>query len=271
MSSAASDAEMEHNNAPLRSPFDDDDAFSEGDDSDKISFARDFSASAIRAELAKNMAKEVDESVTDASVSTLDIDGVESPHEMSTRTTSYQSYRSFGTVDSSSQFSQVSLSDGEIHGSPEPEEVDPYPTVHIDVSQDGVKEIQVALDEAESPSLSPDGSQPSSLHGKYPPNSAPTSRADFPTTPTVSAITPSLSVPSQYKPDPTKGGHRPTRSAGPSTLDKVISKTRPTFLPPKARDEDRKHLADWEHMMKHSRAVGKSFPQCLFRALNTSR
>ncbi|EPT01597.1 hypothetical protein FOMPIDRAFT_77813 [Fomitopsis schrenkii] len=42
---------------------------------------------------------------------------------------------------------------------------------------------------------------------------------------------------------------------GPSMLDKVISKTRPTFLPPKPRAEDRKHMADWEQMMKRSRAA----------------
>ncbi|KAI0785499.1 RabGAP/TBC [Irpex lacteus] len=47
--------------------------------------------------------------------------------------------------------------------------------------------------------------------------------------------------------------HRVTRSVGPSMLDKVISKTRPTFLPPKSKAEDLKHLADWETMMKKSR------------------
>ena len=51
-------------------------------------------------------------------------------------------------------------------------------------------------------------------------------------------------------------GHRTSRSVGPSTLDKVISKTRPTFLPPKPKTEDLKHMADWEAMMKQSRAVG---------------
>ncbi|KAI0094328.1 rab-GTPase-TBC domain-containing protein [Irpex rosettiformis] len=47
--------------------------------------------------------------------------------------------------------------------------------------------------------------------------------------------------------------HKATRSVGPSILDKVISKTRPTFLPPKPKAEDLKHLADWEAMMKKSR------------------
>ena len=53
------------------------------------------------------------------------------------------------------------------------------------------------------------------------------------------------------------GGHRHSRSVGPSTLDKVISKTRPNFLPPKPKTEDLKHMADWEAMMKQSRVVGE--------------
>lgn len=57
-------------------------------------------------------------------------------------------------------------------------------------------------------------------------------------------------------------GHRPTRSAGPSALEKFRSKTRPSFLPPKTRQEDDKHMADWQAMMKLSRAAGEetSYP-----------
>jgi hypothetical protein len=55
---------------------------------------------------------------------------------------------------------------------------------------------------------------------------------------------------------PPLSGHKFSRSTGPSMLEKVISKTRPSFLPPKSRDEDQKHLADWEKMMKRSRAAG---------------
>ena len=53
------------------------------------------------------------------------------------------------------------------------------------------------------------------------------------------------------------GGHRHSRSVGPSTLDKVMSRTRPNFLPPKPKTEDLKHMADWEAMMKRSRVVGE--------------
>ena len=65
------------------------------------------------------------------------------------------------------------------------------------------------------------------------------------------------SPPNSSQSEPPRYKHRHTRSVGPSTLDKVISKTRPTFLPPKPKTEDLKHLADWESMMKQSRAVGE--------------
>lgn len=50
--------------------------------------------------------------------------------------------------------------------------------------------------------------------------------------------------------------YRPQRATGPSMLEKVRSKTRPSFLPPKPKQEDNKHLADWQQMMKQSRAAG---------------
>lgn len=56
---------------------------------------------------------------------------------------------------------------------------------------------------------------------------------------------------------PSFSKHRSTKSAGPSMLDKVVSKTRPTWLPPKPRAEDMKHMKDWETMMKRSRAAGE--------------
>ncbi|KAF9535686.1 rab-GTPase-TBC domain-containing protein [Crepidotus variabilis] len=52
-------------------------------------------------------------------------------------------------------------------------------------------------------------------------------------------------------------GHRSNKSIGPSTFEKVRSKTRPTFLPPKSRKEDDKHMSDWQHMMKQSRAAAE--------------
>jgi hypothetical protein len=71
--------------------------------------------------------------------------------------------------------------------------------------------------------------------------------------PPVSSPTPTLTPP---RPSSSHHVHRVTRSSGPSVLERVISKTRPSFLPPKNKDEDRKHLSDWEKMMKRSRAAG---------------
>jgi len=48
-----------------------------------------------------------------------------------------------------------------------------------------------------------------------------------------------------------------SKSSGPSALQKVISRTRPTHLPPKPLEEDVKHQKDWEEMMRLSREAGK--------------
>lgn len=58
--------------------------------------------------------------------------------------------------------------------------------------------------------------------------------------------------------------HKPSRSVGPSVFEMVRSKTRPTFLPPKNKQEDERHLADWQAMMKLSRQAGK---QCIVHVL----
>ena len=50
---------------------------------------------------------------------------------------------------------------------------------------------------------------------------------------------------------------RTKKTGGRSALQKVISKTRPTHLPPKPKEEDVKHLKVWEDMMKKSRYAGK--------------
>ncbi|KAG5647755.1 hypothetical protein DXG03_008478 [Asterophora parasitica] len=77
-------------------------------------------------------------------------------------------------------------------------------------------------------------------------------------TPEISSIPSSSSAPqSQLKPPQKPKVHRPTRSTGPSIFEKVRSKTRPTFLPPKPRQEDDKHMADWQSMMKLSRAAAE--------------
>jgi hypothetical protein len=47
------------------------------------------------------------------------------------------------------------------------------------------------------------------------------------------------------------------KTGGRSALQKVISKTRPTYLPPKPKEEDVKHLKVWEDMMKKSKQAGE--------------
>jgi len=99
-----------------------------------------------------------------------------------------------------------------------------------------------------------------------PPNSAETALSSSSITSTSStttsgfASTPNSTPPNSSQSEPPRRGHRPSRSVGPSALDKVISKTRPTFLPPKPKDEDLKHMADWEAMMKQSRLIGEFRP-----------
>jgi hypothetical protein len=77
------------------------------------------------------------------------------------------------------------------------------------------------------------------------------------TSESIPAPNSTASPPNSSRSEPPRRGHRPSRSVGPSALDKVISKTRPSFLPPKPKTEDLKHMADWEAMMKQSRAVGE--------------
>ncbi|KAI8995287.1 RabGAP/TBC [Trametes punicea] len=268
-----------------------DDAFSDNEDVD----VPEFSPAAIRAELAKSLnganssqandsdandlASRIGFSVDpDASVSTIDIDGghgspPSAPHSMSSpgiesRSTSHQD--SLYEVPLSSDFSQVSLSD---HQSPpppqhdEPEEVvSEYPAVHIDLSAPEVVTQEVRADRTPpkepAPLAHPQyAASHEEFHRKSPPSplKVPPSNAGAASTsslplPTSTSL-PTPTTPKMSEPTTPTTRHRPTRSAGPSMLDKVISKTRPPHLPPKPRTEDRKHLHDWEEMMKKSRAA----------------
>ncbi|KAA1467948.1 RabGAP/TBC [Dentipellis sp. KUC8613] len=108
-----------------------------------------------------------------------------------------------------------------------------------------------------SPPSGPDTARTSSFEHRRPPSTAGHGQR------TVS--TPSLAIPSTPKTAPIRPStsHKPTRSTGPSTFEKVVSRTRPSFLPPKTREEDNKHLADWEKMMKQSRVAEEKRRQAL--------
>jgi hypothetical protein len=165
----------------------------------------------------------------------------------------------------------------------------PYPTVHIDASKPPSSRVELApayvasdahldlppQDNDHDQAQAEEQDQNDQDHPRelLPPNSAPASSSAYsvhqlaappPSSPTpattsqispVSASTSSASPISKFPP-----GHRPTRSTGPSALEKVVSKTRPAYLPPKPKQEDNKHMADWEHMMKLSREAGKYHP-----------
>ncbi|KAL1741191.1 rab-GTPase-TBC domain-containing protein [Schizophyllum fasciatum] len=210
----------------------------------------------------------------DASVSTLALSASASP----------------SPNESSAHFSQISLSSSksdvpeehEDHG----ESPHEYPNVQIDVPSH-----QVTLSGSSNGSGEGAGSHSPSTSGlgdDLPP--LPTIKSDHtpkssissmpPTTPTapVSAVAaaaagatagpstlPHSSSAPTRSPEPNasppnkllKAGHRQTKSTGPSTFEKVRSRTRPAFLPPKPRQEDDKHLADWQAMMRLSRQAAE--------------
>lgn len=179
------------------------------------------------------------------------------------------------------KFDTVSLSESPIDEKQKP--------VHDEEHHDTLNEVEIPNDDCgltptEDDSVAHHGtpeSRPPSIEAilDSPPLSPPPSGSqldtstsgDDPETPpeqpisAKAAVTPSLDIPPVSSPTaslaPSRQSsshqvHRVTRSSGPSVLEKVISKTRPSFLPPKDRDEDRKHLSDWEKMMKRSRAAG---------------
>lgn len=290
-----------------------DDAFSDGDEPE---MPFEFSSATIRAELGNSLSPPYDvegaeddwvkekhsSRITDASVSTLDINGLEerSPSQSTTYFTFPNSrspsaaHSSPPAIDSrqlSSQFDQISLNSPHLERAEERiheespveentitvmdeyssssddtvpqdvhdrEEHDPeantYPTVHIDASVSFPVVVEVTpSSRPTSPAVHLDArarasqENPSVLSPSEPnPKSV--------STPSLPMHSPSSSLASATLPRPSSG-HRPTRSTGPSMFERVVSKTRPTFLPPKSREEDKKHMADWEKMMRRSRVA----------------
>jgi hypothetical protein len=217
---------MSVHNAPLEIPiqhvlaFDNDDAFAMADSPVALSFSRE----AIREEIARSVdatdTRPEEEEEENASVSTLDIsgNGTQTPEN------------SEGEL--SAEFSQISLSNG----------VDaPYPAVIIDASLSSLPEPDPVPQQ--NPTTTPPDS-PSTSTLAIPPLTVTTNTHH----PSNSSQKPQLSV--------QKPTHRPSRSTGPSTFERVRSRTRPMFLPPKPKAEDEKHLADWERMMELSRTKG---------------
>ncbi|KAM5532233.1 hypothetical protein V8D89_014072 [Ganoderma adspersum] len=227
----------------------------------------------------------------DASVSTFDIDGRHEsppstplspaqvarspspPQRMMSQSSSHQD--SLYEVPLSTELSRVSLDDDPPsppvphHEEPEDDATE-YPAVQIDLSGPEALATEVHLDTPSSDEArSAEDDQPlprqhaASMDEvrkalpsplEIPPLTAgAASTSALPLTSSASVPTPT-SAGLTEPPTPTTR-HRQSRSVGPSMLDKVISKTRPTHLPPKPRTEDRKHQQVWEEMMKRSRAA----------------
>ena len=128
----------------------------------------------------------------------------------------------------------------------------PHPTAHIETSENPSPRMEPTL------SFIPPDTQvddPPQGHGQEPPDSASVSSSQH-NIPSPLPESPSVSSP-RTPTSPKPPFPRQKRSVGPSALEKVVSKTRPAYLPPKNKLEDNKHMADWERMMKQSRAAGK--------------
>ncbi len=109
-----------------------------------------------------------------------------------------------------------------------------------------------------SPTSSTSASSPTSLHNQQGPtlkcvSPKPTYLSPSSTIPTPPSVDPVAPVQSSSQAKPSRPSSLSSRMPGPSIFEKVMSKTRPSYLPPKSREEDLKHMKDWEEMMKRSR------------------
>jgi hypothetical protein len=240
-------------------------------------------------------------SLKDTSVSTIDIGGPAlgfppSPAQSTLSHTPEESERS-------NEFSQVSLSEDsvpehdEAHEDLEQElggdtgagESLPYTTVHIDASKPRSSRIELAPAYVSSdahldpPPQNNDHHQPHAQEQNQndqdhprellPPNSAPASSSTYSVHQLVTS--PPL-TPASTSPITSLGFYLISLSSlticprpqtyplnGPKRTE-VVSRTRPAYLPPKPKQEDNKHMADWDHMMKLSREAGKYHPSLAF-------
>ncbi|KAG1795734.1 rab-GTPase-TBC domain-containing protein [Suillus plorans] len=264
--------------------FDLDDAFSDGEDAD---YNLEFSSAAIRKHLAENPSwagnhdRELeDDGETeynsardhDTSISTFCLDGSSNSYSETRSPSSSPPPLNAEEQPDEQQvpqdFSDITLSeepnanghstsheDTQEEDASAPRDTSPsrdtsYPVVHIDVSRSPPSRVMMSTgaesngeDHQEDETVYPVSNVSSSY---LPPPShdipplPPSPSSPLPKSPTTPIVT---------------SQRRQTYSAGPSAFQKVMSKTRPHFLPPKNRQEDQKHMADWQAMMKQSRAA----------------
>lgn len=258
--------------------FDLDDAFSDGED-DNL----EFSSAAIRKHLAENPSwvgndDREDDGETeyssardqDTSISTFCLDGSLNSYSGSRSSSSspppLTAEEQPDEKEVPQDFSDITLSEepsangqSTSHEDTQEEDASPprdtsplrdtsYPAVHIDVSRSPPSRVMMSTGaESNGKDHQEDGAvhSVSNTFSSY----LPAPSHDIPPLP------PSPSSPLPKSPTtPTIISHRrQTYSAGPSAFQKVMSQTRPHFLPPKNRQEDQKHMADWQAMMKQSR------------------
>lgn len=278
-----------HTPAHLTLPeFDDDDAFDAHDDN----FSQIFSPDAIREEMARNMPSSGPSGDTwgdsdsttggkfsdhNTSVSTLDIGSYEMPISHSPPPLQSPLASSL-----SASFSHISLSspvDEQLqHQFPNPEDdYSPsrndhklsHPEAPRTPPTPSSPQRECSLSQSNTPQPPTPSSAPTRITRSFPeaplpspPYSSPASTSEAPAVPSVSlpaiSAIPARSQTNGYLTEKPPS-HRPHRSLGPSAFEKVRSKTRPIFLPPKPREEDDKHMADWQKMMKQSRLAGTPF------------
>jgi len=261
--------------------FDLDDAFSDGE-SDNGRYA--FDPATIREELAKGIAENREaESRSGAktpedSISTLDIGhAVTLPEESqpSSPTDDFETASRFSEISLTTSNSQSSSNEQEVQitiEEPEDDESNASDAAHPPASNDGSKPsghrvtLSIESNTTTIPQSQPNTPSSSSIALPPSPHTPVSALVDaasialppsLPSTP--SAHTHQISSapePQGLTEPPQESRHRRAKSTGPSTFEKYMSKTRPIYLPPKSKQEDNKHMADWEAMMKQSRQAG---------------
>ncbi|KAH7101418.1 rab-GTPase-TBC domain-containing protein [Auriculariales sp. MPI-PUGE-AT-0066] len=124
-----------------------------------------------------------------------------------------------------------------------------YPIVHIDAKHRTVQSISSIPDANGSSAVSQDGSH--AAQGSV--DSSHSIRSSQLAQPEPSSSTSASFPQSPQSATSPIGRSTSSKPRGPSVFEKVLSKTRPTHLPPKNKEEDTKHLKDWAEMMRLSR------------------
>ncbi|KAH9081737.1 rab-GTPase-TBC domain-containing protein [Lactarius deliciosus] len=253
---------------PAPTPFDlDDDAFADDDDNDPI---YEFSSTIIRAELARAVSPPQQDEIPTSIEESLDADAVgETSKPLAGISGSLdvsdplpngsQLYAKFDTNTDDARNEVEIANDDRRHTRTEDDSVsEPQ---HRAVRHSKSESRPTSIEVKASPPLSPppSGFQPDTPTSGDDPEtpsgqSIPVMAASTPSHP-LSPVSSPISSSSPSRSSSSHKVHKVTRSTGPSALEKVISKTRPPFLPPKSRDEDQKHLSDWGKMMERSRAA----------------